>query len=565
MSLAHHLFFIRVKNSNKNILMKTNVSLCIAAALMVAACGDPSHRHNSGEKVSVINSTPDEVIEEDIEITSNEAALMEPSANATSKMILSSPPQQRNAETYKEIKENSFVAVAQQPVTTFSADVDRAAYANVRRIIGYGQIPPKDAVRIEEMVNYFDYDYLAPEEGSASPLRVSPELAPAPWNPNHLLLRIGLQAKKIDLAKAPPSNIVFLIDVSGSMDEENKLPLLQSSFKMLLGQLRPDDKVAIVTYANGTKVALPSTSVKDKEKIIKVLDNLYASGGTSGGKGIQLAYEQAQKSFIKNGNNRIILATDGDFNIGINNTTDLEKFIEKQRESGIYMSVLGFGMGNYRDDMAETIADKGNGNYAYIDNITEAKKVLVNELSGTLFAVAKDVKLQLEFNPKYVKEYKLIGYENRMLANEDFTNDKKDAGEIGAGHTVTALYELVPSDGKVAQSLRYQSQELNEKGKGNELGFLKIRYKDPKVKDAKSVEITEPLVFNKKALKETSTDYRFAASVAEFGILLRDNSNKANATYDQVIELAEGAIGKDPEGYRKEFVRLVKSVKMLPK
>ena len=545
--------------------MKTNVSLCIVAALMVAACGDPSHRHNSGEKVSVINSEPDEVMEEEVEVTSNEAALMEPSANATSKMILSSPPQQRNAETYKEIKENSFVAVAQQPVTTFSADVDRAAYANVRRIIGYGQIPPKDAVRIEEMVNYFDYDYPAPEEGSVSPLRVSPELAPAPWNPNHLLLRIGLQAKKIDLAQAPPSNIVFLIDVSGSMDEENKLPLLQSSFKLLLGQLRPDDKVAIVTYANGTKVALPSTRVKDKEKIIKVLDNLYASGGTSGGRGIQLAYEQAQKSFIKNGNNRIILATDGDFNIGINNTTDLEKFIEKQRESGIYMSVLGFGIGNYRDDMAETIADKGNGNYAYIDNITEAKKVLINELSGTLFAVAKDVKLQLEFNPKYVKEYKLIGYENRMLANEDFTNDKKDAGEIGAGHTVTALYELVPSDGKVAQSLRYQSQELNEKGKGNELGFLKIRYKDPKVKDAKSVEITEPLVFNKKALKETSTDYRFAASVAEFGILLRDNSNKANATYDQVIELAEGAIGKDPEGYRKEFVRLVKSVKMLPK
>ena len=545
--------------------MKTNVSLCIAAALMVVACGDPSHRHNSGEKVSVINSEPDEVMEEYVEIMSDEAALMEPSANATSKMILSSPPQQRNAETYKEIKENSFVAVAQQPVTTFSADVDRAAYANVRRIIGYGQIPPKDAVRIEEMVNYFDYDYPVPEEGSVSPLRVSPELAPAPWNPNHLLLRIGLQAKKIDLAQAPPSNIVFLIDVSGSMDEENKLPLLKSSFKMLLGQLRPDDKIAIVTYANGTKVALPSTSVKDKEKIIKVLDNLYASGGTSGGRGIQLAYEQAQKSFIKNGNNRIILATDGDFNIGINNTTDLEKFIEKQRESGIYMSVLGFGIGNYRDDMAETIADKGNGNYAYIDNITEAKKVLVNELSGTLFAVAKDVKLQLEFNPKYVKEYKLIGYENRMLANEDFTNDKKDAGEIGAGHTVTALYELVPSDGKVAQSLRYQSQELNEKGKGNELGFLKIRYKDPKVKDAKSVEITEPLVFNKKALKETSTDYRFAASVAEFGILLRDNSNKANATYDQVIELAEGAIGKDPEGYRKEFVRLVKSVKMLPK
>ena len=432
-------------------------------------------------------------------------------------------------------------------------------------MLGYGQLPPKDAIRIEEMINYFDYDYPAPTKEATSPLRVTPELAPTPWNPKHLLLHIGLQAKKLDLAQAPPSNIVFLIDVSGSMDEPNKLPLLKSSFKLLLTQLKPTDRVAIVTYASGTKVALSSTPVKERQKIEKVLDNLYASGSTSGSSGIQLAYKEAQKNFIKNGNNRIILATDGDFNVGISNPRELEKFIEKQRESGIYMSVLGFGMGNYRDDMAETIADKGNGNYAYIDDLTEAKKVLVNEFGGTLFTVAKDVKLQVEFNPKYVKAYRLIGYENRMLAKEDFTNDKKDAGEIGAGHTVTALYELVPSDGKIAQDLRYQHKTLNDQANSGEIAFLKIRYKDPKEKDAKSVEVTEPLPFNNKKLSDTSVDFRFAASVAEFGMLLRESDNKANASYEQVVKLAEGATGNDPEGYRKEFVRLVKSAQLLAK
>nr|WP_314287422.1 VWA domain-containing protein [uncultured Capnocytophaga sp.] len=557
--------------------MKTNVSLLLLSALLLVACGnsnEPQNSSNSSEQLPP--SSPATTVEE---LTANKMASPEtpppppppPAYDAVvEEMEIANseePSQQqpRSNETYKEISENPFVAVAQQPVTTFSADVDRASYANLRRMLGYGQLPPKDAIRIEEMVNYFDYDYPAPTKEATSPLRVSPELAPAPWNPKHLLLRIGLQAKKLDLAQAPPSNIVFLIDISGSMDEPNKLPLLKSSFKLLLTQLKPTDRVAIVTYASGTQVALSSTPVKERGKIEKVLDNLYASGSTSGSNGIQLAYKEAQKNFIKNGNNRIILATDGDFNVGIDNPRELEKFIEKQRETGIYMSVLGFGMGNYRDDMAETIADKGNGNYAYIDDLTEAKKVLVNEFSGTLFAVAKDVKLQIEFNPKYVKEYKLIGYENRMLANEDFTNDKKDAGEIGAGHTVTALYELIPSEGKVAQNLRYQTKELNEKGKGDELGFLKIRYKDPKVKDAKSVEVTEPLLFAKKTLNETSVDFRFAASVAEFGILLRGNSNKAQATYDQVVELANGAIGKDEEGYRKEFVRLVKSAKLLAK
>ena len=538
--------------------MKKNVSLLLLAALLLAACGNRDGYYNSGR---TLRKMPAPMADEEQAYVLEEAEAVGEMAEIQDYIIEPSA----NNETYKEITENKFVTVAQQPVTTFSVDVDRASYANIRRMIGYGELPPADAVRIEEMVNYFDYDYPAPEEGAASPLRVSSELATAPWNPKNLLLRIGLQAKQIDLAKVPSSNIVFLIDVSGSMYEPNKLPLLKSSFKMLLTQLKPTDRVAIVTYASGTRVALTSTAVKDKEKIEKVLDGLQAGGSTWGSRGIQLAYKEAERNFIKGGNNRIILATDGDFNVGIDNAKELEKFIEEKRESGIYMSVLGFGMGNYRDDMAETIADKGNGNYAYIDDITEAKKVLVNEFSGTLFTVAKDVKLQLEFNPKYVKEYKLIGYENRMLANEDFTDDKKDAGEIGAGHTVTAFYELVPADGKMSKSYRYQTQTLNEKGEGNEIGFLKIRYKDPKVKDAKSVEVTEPLVFEKKDLKDTSVDFRFAASVAEFGILLRNNSNKAQASYGQVVELANGAIGKDEEGYRKEFVRLVKSAELLAK
>ena len=472
-------------------------------------------------------------------------------------------PTNRNDETFKEIKENPFVEVASQPVSTFSVDVDRAAYSNIRRMIQQGTFPPKDAVRIEEMINYFDYDYPTPDAQTPSPLRVSYEQAPAPWNSTHQLLRIGLKTKPLDLSNTPPSHLVFLIDISGSMADYNKLPLLKSSLKLLLSNLKAGDKVSIVTYASGTRVALEPTSVREREKIEKILDGLEAGGATSGEQGIQLAYEQAHKAFIKGGNNRIILATDGDFNIGISNPNDLKAFIEKQREGGVYLSVLGFGMGNYRDDMAETLADSGNGNYAYIDNLTEAKKVLVNEFGGTLFTVAKDVKLQIEFNPKYVKQYKLLGYENRMLANEDFTNDKKDAGEIGAGHTVTAIYEIVPSDGKVTSSLRYQDSQLNEIGKGNEVAFLKIRYKDPKEANAASREVVEPLIFNLKELAQASDDFRFAAAVTEFGLLLRDSEYKAKASYDQVLELAKNAFGRDEEGYRKEFVRLVESAKLM--
>ena len=458
-------------------------------------------------------------------------------------------------ETYKAIDEGGFKKTAKDPVTTFSADVDRASYSNVRRMLNYGQKPHKDAVRIEELINYFDYNYTPPAEGSKTPLNATTTLSSCPWNPDNYLLRIGLQAKKIDLTKAPPSNIVFLIDTSGSMDEPNKMPLLKASFKLLLDNLRPEDRIAIVVYASQTGIALPSTPAKEKEKISKVIDDLVASGSTAGGAGLQTAYEVAEKNFLPKGNNRIILATDGDFNVGISSRDELQRLVEEKRNNGIYISVLGYGMGNYRDDMVETIANKGNGNYAYIDNLTEAKKVLVNEFGGTLYTVAKDVKLQLEFNPQYVKEYRLVGYENRTLANEDFEDDKKDAGEIGAGHTVTALYELIPTKGATTDGLRYQKQV--KEGFANELAFLKIRYKDPVVKDAKSVEESTPIPFTLTDFSQTDDDYRFAAAVAEWGMLLRNSKYKAKSSYKQVIDLAKNATGKDEEGYRKEFIRLV--------
>ena len=458
-------------------------------------------------------------------------------------------------ETYKAIDEGGFKKTAKDPVTTFSADVDRASYSNVRRMLNYGQKPHKDAVRIEELINYFDYDYASPAEGGKTPLKATTTLSSCPWNPDNYLLRIGLQAKKIDFTKAPPSNIVFLIDTSGSMDEPNKMPLLKASFKLLLDNLRPEDRIAIVVYASQTGIALPSTPAKEKEKISKVIDNLVASGSTAGGAGLQTAYEVAEKNFLPKGNNRIILATDGDFNVGISSRDELQRLVEEKRNNGIYISVLGYGMGNYRDDMAETIANKGNGNYAYIDNFTEAKKVVVNEFGGTLYTVAKDVKLQLEFNPQYVKEYRLVGYENRTLANEDFEDDKKDAGEIGAGHTVTALYELIPTKGATTDGLRYQKQV--KEGFANELAFLKIRYKDPVVKDAKSVEESTPIPFTLTDFSQADDDYRFAAAVAEWGMLLRNSKYKAKSSYKQVIDLAKNATGKDEEGYRKEFIRLV--------
>ncbi|MDO5106324.1 VWA domain-containing protein, partial [Capnocytophaga sp.] len=463
-------------------------------------------------------------------------------------------------ETHQVIEENKFKKTATDPVSTFSADVDRAAYSNIRRIINNGNLPQKDAVRIEEMINYFDYDYPQPDTRSKTPFKMTTELSKAPWNSKNYLLKIGLQAKKIDMKKTPPSNIVFLIDVSGSMDEPNKLPLLKSSFKLLLNSLKPTDNVAIVVYAGSSGLVLPSTSVKEKAKIEAALEKLEAGGSTAGGEGLKLAYKVVRENFIPNGNNRVILASDGDFNVGVRNRDELQRLVEKERESGVYISVLGFGMGNYRDDMTETIANKGNGNYAYIDNIMEAKKVLVNEFGGTFYTVAKDVKFQLEFNPKYVKEYRLVGYENRMLNTEDFEDDKKDAGEVGSGHTVTVFYEIVPADGKNDNTLRYQNQQLNEKAKaGNELAFLKIRYKNPDTKSDKSIEVSEPIDFQLKELSKTSDNFQFAAAVAEFGLLLRNSEFKEQASYNQVIDFAKNALGKDTEGYRKEFIRLVES------
>lgn len=508
----------------------------------------------NGQKVINVVLEEDNVALQDVVVTMGYAGKRNRKKDKQKKPVVYNIYEE-SRETYKAIDESGFKSTATDPLTTFAADVDNASYSNVRRMLNDKQKPDKDAVRIEELINYFDYNYTPPAEGSKTPLNAITTLSKCPWNTDNYLLRIGLQAKKIDLTKAPPSNIVFLIDTSGSMYSPDKLPLLKESFKLLLESLRPEDRVAIVVYAGAERVALPSTPAKEKDTIIKVLENLEAGGSTAGGAGIQKAYQIARENFIQKGNNRIILATDGDFNVGVRSDGELKRLVEKERQSGVYISVLGYGMGNYRDDMLETIANKGNGNYAYIDNIAEAKKVLVNEFGGTLYTVAKDVKLQLEFNPQYVKQYRLVGYENRALANEDFEDDKKDAGEIGAGHTVTALYELIPVKGATTDGLRYQKQV--KEGFANELAFLKIRYKDPMAKDAKSVEESTPIPFSLTDLTQTDDDYRFAAAVAEWGMLLRNSKYKAKSSYKQVIDLAKNAIGKDEEGYRKEFIRLV--------
>ena len=390
-----------------------------------------------------------------------------------------------NTEEYNSFSQNQFRKALDAPLSTFSIDVDVASYSNMRRFINNGQIPPADAIRTEELLNYFTYDYPAPRGND--PVSITTEVSAAPWNPQHRLVHIGIKAKEIAMENLPASNLVFLIDVSGSMSDQNKLPLLKSSLKMLVQKLRPQDRVAIVTYANHTKELLPSTSCEDKQKIISVIESLYASGGTAGGDGIQRAYRVAEASFIKNGNNRIILATDGDFNIGLSSPQELEKLIETKRSSGIYLTVLGFGMGNYKDNRVQTLAEKGNGNHAYIDNLTEAKKVLVSEFGGTLFTVAKDVKIQVEFNPAKVQAYRLIGYESRLLEDKDFNDDTKDAGEMGAGHSVTALYEVIPVGVKSnllgdIDPLKYQKTEKKEKKSltdSPELLTLKLRYKQP--------------------------------------------------------------------------------------
>lgn len=475
------------------------------------------------------------------------------------------PPPIENDESYKSIAENGFKTVNSEPLSTFSVDVDAASYSNVRRFINSGQLPPADAVRIEEMINYFHYNIAGPTNNE--PVAINTELSAAPWNSKHRLLRIGLKAKTIATDKLPASNLVFLIDVSGSMYDANKLPLVQSSLKMLVNQLRPQDRVAIVVYAGAAGVVLPATTGDKKTTINNAIDNLQAGGSTAGGAGIKLAYKIAQENFMKGGNNRVMLATDGDFNVGASSDDDMEKLIEKERESGISLSVLGFGMGNYKDSKMETLADKGNGNYAYIDNITEARKTLISEFGGTLFTIAKDVKLQVEFNPAKVQAYRLLGYENRTLNKEDFNNDKKDAGDMGSGHTVTAFYEILPAGIKDDYSgsvdpLKYQKPKpVTYVSTTDEMLTIKFRYKQPTSSVSKVSQVTvkdAPI-----ALKATSTDFRFAAAVAEFGMVLRDSQFKQHSSYDQAIQMARAAKGQDTEGYRAEFIKLAESAKLL--
>jgi Ca-activated chloride channel homolog len=463
-----------------------------------------------------------------------------------------------STEDYAKINENRFRLVGANPLSTLSIDVDRASYANVRRFIGQGQLPPADAVRIEELINYFDYDYPQPTNGH--PFSVNTQYTDCPWQPGHKLLHIGLQGQKIPAENLPSSNLVFLIDVSGSMNSHNKLPLVKAAFKMLTNNLRETDRVAIVVYAGAAGLVLPSTKGTDKAKILDALDALQAGGSTAGSEGIALAYKVAKENYIDGGNNRVILATDGDFNVGISNNNDMERFIVEKRNDGIFLSCMGFGMGNYKDSKMEILANKGNGNYAYIDDMNEAYKVFVNEFGGTLFTIAKDVKIQIEFNPAQVQSYRLIGYEHRLLNDEDFKDDTKDAGELGAGHTVTALYEIIPVgvNSKFVpdvDGLKYSKSKTTSAQITEELATVKFRYKKPD--GNKSIEMAHPIAAQVLDYNKASNNCRFAASVAMFGMLLTDSEFKGNASFSKVAEMANQAKGADKEGYRGEFVRLV--------
>ncbi|MCG8569717.1 MAG: VWA domain-containing protein [Spirochaetes bacterium] len=465
-----------------------------------------------------------------------------------------------NREQYDYIAENQFKSVLSDPVSTFSIDVDTAAYANVRRFIENNQLPPVDAVRIEELINYFEYEYPLPT--GEHPFSVYTETATAPWNEDHQLVMIGLKGKEIPVKSLPPSNLVFLLDVSGSMSDYNKLPLLKKAFHILVDNLRPQDRVAIVVYAGASGIVLNSTSGENKKKILKSIYRLNSGGSTAGARGIELAYQVAQQNFIKNGNNRVILATDGDFNVGPSSDGELVRLIEQKRDAGVFLTILGFGMGNYQDAKMEKLSNAGNGNYAYIDTILEANKVLNHQFQGNLFTIAKDVKIQIEFNPAHVKGYRLIGYENRLLNNEDFNDDKKDAGEIGAGHTVTALYEMIPANSseEVADvdPLEYQKIEVLDK---SNLMTVKLRYKKPQEDNSQLLVTRIPQQY--KTIQSASGNLQYASAVAAYGLLLRDSQFKGNATFQQVIKLAKTASLSDQYGYKASFIRLVETTHLI--
>ena len=463
-----------------------------------------------------------------------------------------------NSEEYNAINENKFKEVATSALSTFSTDVDTASYSNIRRfLIQNRQLPPKDAVRIEELMNYFSYSYKEPQ--GSEPFYINTTVKETIWNKKSKIIQIGLQTKKPNISKLPASNLVFLLDVSGSMGQPHKLPLLKKSLKLLSKQLREKDRVSIVVYAGNSGLVLDRARGDETSKIIGALDKLRAGGSTAGGEGIKLAYSVAQKAFITGGNNRVILATDGDFNVGAKTQEELVKLIEKKRESGIFLTVLGFGMGNYKDGKMEQLADKGNGNYAYIDNLLEAKKVLVTQMSGTLYTVAKDVKVQVEFNPRKVHSYRLIGYENRSMANEDFNNDKKDAAEVGMGHSITALYEIIlatKNQSSKVDKLKYQTQTSSNL---DELATVKIRYKKP---DGKTSTLMSKII--KEGESDISTvDANFVQSVAGFGMILRDSKYKKDLNYAQLIALAKDSKGEDREGYRAEFIKMMEQAELL--
>jgi Ca-activated chloride channel family protein len=467
-----------------------------------------------------------------------------------------------NTEAYARIEDNRFLPAMSNPVSTFSVDVDAASYSNVRRFLSQGALPPADAVRLEEMVNYFSYTY--PDRTGKHPFAVATDVGPCPWAPEHRVVRIGLQARKIATRDLPPSNLVFLIDVSGSMQSWDKLPLVKQAFRALVNELRSQDRVAIVVYAGSAGLVLPSTSGAEKAAILEAIDRLEAGGSTAGGAGIKLAYDVARDNYLPEGNNRVILATDGDFNVGVSSDAEMIRLVEARREEGTFLTVLGFGTGNLKDTKMEQMADKGNGHYAYIDSFREAKKVFVREFGGTLFTVAKDVKIQVEFNPARVQAYRLLGYENRLLSREDFADDKKDAGEIGAGHTVTALYEVVPVGAtpvaRGSDSLTYQQVAIRQSAqRSSELMTVRLRYKEPT--GSKSRLLSTAIV--DEGSPSASPDLRFASAVAAFSMLLRNAESKGTATFDMVLALAREARGDDREGYRAEFITMVEQARML--
>ena len=543
-------------NTKMNSMKKLAALMAVVTSVStLTACGDAMD--TSGSDYAMNNEkgaqhyTEAAIAAEDYESADDEA--MPPEMNSVDDSDI-----QQNDEEYNYIKENGYTAVSSAPLSTFSADVDTASYTNVRRMIDDGMDVPPDAVRIEEFINYFDYDYTDPADGE--PFAVHTELSDCPWNDETELLMVGINTKGFDavLDERPAMNLVFLIDVSGSMYDDNKLPLVQKSFSMLTDNLTAADRVSIVTYAGSDEVVLEGADGNDRKKILRAINDLEAGGSTAGAAGINTAYDIAQKYFIDGGNNRVILATDGDLNVGLSSESELTRLIEEKRESGVFLSVLGFGTGNYKDNRLEALADYGNGNYSYIDSEKEAKKVLVDEMSGTLFTVAKDVKFQLEFNPANVKGYRLIGYENRVMAAEDFNDDTKDAGEIGAGHSVTVLYEIVPADSKMElgeSELKYASD--SEDVMGDELLTVNIRYKEPEGSESKL--LTYPV--NKSLYSDKmSADMNFASCVAEFGMLLRNSRYIGDVTYKDVsAQLSKYDYSDDD--YKDEFIYLVNTMK----